>query len=177
LARGAQCGLVFAQLQSVLSDVQPIIADFLAVLHDLGFTRTVAQIAAEFQPVFSQLSIVLALFGPVVANFFARVANIFEVLANLGVVVMTAIAQAAIMFARHAIKAPVTFAVAAVIFKARVAGIPQVMMEVAPAVAEVPPVMMAKSAVIFGAPIMLLTAFWFGFSSDGKRWNHQSAGN
>jgi hypothetical protein len=105
--------------------------------------------------------------------------------------VVSAVAQAAVMFPRHSIEAATMVISSALIFQTRVTGITPivivfapavtevtaVMMELTPAVAKVSAVLMAKFAVVFGAPIMLLTAFLIGFSGDRKRWNHQGAGN
>jgi len=68
-------------------------------LQDFGFAGAVANVPPQLGAVFSQLRIILSQLLSGLVHFLARSADIFEVLANFRLVVMTAVVNAAVMTA------------------------------------------------------------------------------
>src|SRR5262245_57782544 len=119
---------------AILTYARPIVADLLAVLHDLRLAGAVANIPAQLRAVVSQLSIVFAQVRPFLSYVSARSTDIPEVLPDFRLVVMTAVVPAAVM---TPIVAAVTTPIVAVVTSeivANIALVPIAAMKVAPIV-------------------------------------------
>src|SRR5262249_47186057 len=83
---------------SVFADLFEVIAELLAILKDFFFAGSVADIALKLGPILSQLLVIAAQLPSILLDFIAGTVNIFEILSNLGLVVMTAVLMVNIMF-------------------------------------------------------------------------------
>ncbi|HXF74691.1 MAG TPA: hypothetical protein VNN13_01255 [Methylomirabilota bacterium] len=90
MAGASQGVLIVAELGSVFADLGQIVADFLSVIEEFRRARAVAQIFAQFAAVLSQLRVVAAQLPAVLTHLGAGAPNIFEVLANLRLMMMAA---------------------------------------------------------------------------------------
>jgi hypothetical protein len=89
LATGrVQSCLVLLQFSSVLADLFYVRADLLAVPIDLFFAGAIADIAPKLGSIFSQLLIIPTQLLAAFFDFIACIANIFEILSNLGFIMM-----------------------------------------------------------------------------------------
>jgi hypothetical protein len=65
----------------------------LTVLHDFFFAGTIADIPTELRSISSQLLIVRAQLPPILLDFLSRCAHVFEILSDLGLVMMAPVAM------------------------------------------------------------------------------------
>jgi hypothetical protein len=63
----------------------------LAVLTDFIFAGSVANIPPKLRPVLTQLLIIAPQLPSILRDFIAGIANVFEILSNLGLIVMAAL--------------------------------------------------------------------------------------
>jgi hypothetical protein len=76
------------QFCSVFANFFYVIADLLPVLIDFFFAGSVADIASKLRSIFSQLLVIPAQLSTILVDFIAGIADIFEILSNLGPVMM-----------------------------------------------------------------------------------------
>jgi hypothetical protein len=79
------------QFCSVFVDLFEVTADLLAVLKDFLFAGSVADIVPKLCSILSQLLVIPAQLPAILFDFIARIANVFEILSNLRLIMMATV--------------------------------------------------------------------------------------
>jgi hypothetical protein len=85
------------QFCSVFANFFYVIADLLPVLIDFFFAGSVADIASKLRSIFSQLLVIPAQLSTILVDFIAGIADIFEILSNLRLIMMPTVVMTNLM--------------------------------------------------------------------------------
>ena len=86
-----QSCLVLPQFRSVFANLFEIIADLLTVFTDFFFASSVANVPSQLRAIFSQLLVIPTQLLATFFDFVSCIANIFEILSNLRLIMMATI--------------------------------------------------------------------------------------
>src|SRR4029077_1407981 len=79
------------QFGSVFVELLEVIADLLTIFKDFFFAGSVADITSKLRSIFSQLLIIPAQLLAILFDFVAHIANVFEILSYLRLVVTASV--------------------------------------------------------------------------------------
>ena len=106
-ARRVECRLILSKFPSTCGDLLPILFDLTSVPGDFRRAGTVTDIPPQFGFISSQLARVFAQLTPILPDLVSRLANLLEVLSNLRLIVVAAIAVTDVSPKAMIITAPV----------------------------------------------------------------------
>jgi hypothetical protein len=106
-SRPVECPLTLSKFPSTCCDLLPILSDLPSVPGNFRMVGTVTDIPPQFGFISFQLAIVFAQLTPILPDLVSRLANLLEILSNLRLIVVAAIAVTDVSPKAMIITAPV----------------------------------------------------------------------